>query len=143
MCQIMEDKKGDVMKIGEEWDMLMEKLKALQQSFNEERVKVEKDAETIQVLQKDLKLKKSARTAADNSTCLHSDIFEIKTDKSQDNESVLSCSTQRKLYSLDSDQNFSEQIAEEAVAESEVVLIQHEKYNTKIQHKKYNTHVQR
>ena len=39
LCQIMEDKKGDVMKIGEEWDMLMEKLKALQQSFNEKRVK--------------------------------------------------------------------------------------------------------
>ena len=27
--------KGDVMKIDDEWDMLMEKLKALQQSFNE------------------------------------------------------------------------------------------------------------
>ena len=35
LCQIMEDKRGDVMKIGEEWDMLMEQLKALQQSFNE------------------------------------------------------------------------------------------------------------
>ena len=35
LCNIMEDKKGDVMKIGEEWDMLMEQLKALQQSFNE------------------------------------------------------------------------------------------------------------
>ena len=44
----------------------MEKLKALQQSFNEKRVKVEKDAETIQVLQKYLKLMKSARTPANN-----------------------------------------------------------------------------
>ena len=123
--------------------MLMEQLKELQQIFNEERSKSEKDTETMKIIQKYLKLTKAARTAADNSTCLHSDIFEIKTDKSQDNESVLSCSTQRKLYSLDSDQNFSEQIAEESVAKSEVILIQHEKYNTKIQHKKYNTHVQR
>ena len=50
--------------------MLMEKLKALQHSFNEEREKSEKDSETIQVLHKYLKLKKSARTAADKSTCL-------------------------------------------------------------------------
>ena len=34
LCQIMEDKKGDVMKIGEEWDMLMEQLEALKHSFN-------------------------------------------------------------------------------------------------------------
>ena len=47
--------KGDVMKIGEEWDMLMEQLKALQQIFNEERVKAEKGAKTIQVPQKYLK----------------------------------------------------------------------------------------
>ena len=66
LCQIMEDKKGDVMKIGEEWYMLMEQHKELQQSFNEERVKSEKDVETIQVLHKDMKLTKSARTAADN-----------------------------------------------------------------------------
>ena len=31
--------KGDVMKIDDEWDMLMKKLKELQQSFNEERLK--------------------------------------------------------------------------------------------------------
>ena len=46
--------------------MLMEQLKALQQSFNEERVKSDKDDETIQVLHKYFKLTKSARTAADN-----------------------------------------------------------------------------
>ena len=35
----------------------MEQLKALQHSFNEYRIKAEKDSEIIQVLQKDLKLK--------------------------------------------------------------------------------------
>ena len=49
--------------------MLMEQLKALQHSFNEEIVKAEKDDKTVQVLQKDLKLTKASRTAADNSTC--------------------------------------------------------------------------
>ena len=49
----------------------------------------EKDAENIQVIQKYLKLAKSARTATDNSTFLQSDFFEINTDKSQVNESVL------------------------------------------------------
>ena len=78
------------MKIGEERDMLMEQLKALQNIFNEERVEAEKYAKTFQVIQKCLKLTKAARTAADNSTFLHSDSFEINTDKSQDNESVLS-----------------------------------------------------
>ena len=67
----------------------MEQLKALQQSFIEERSKEEKYSETIQVLQTDLKLEKSSRTAADNSTFLHSDSFEINTDKSQVNKSVL------------------------------------------------------
>ena len=51
--------------------MLREQLKALQQSFNEEMAKAEKGAESIQILQKDLKLAKAARKAADNSTCLH------------------------------------------------------------------------
>ena len=55
--------------------MLMEQLKSLQHSFNEEKVKSEKDAEIIQVLKKRLELKKSARTAAENSTCLQSDGF--------------------------------------------------------------------
>ena len=90
----MEDKKGDVMKIGEEWDIFMKQLKALQQSFNEERVKEEKDTETILVLQKYLKLLKTERSAAYNLTCLHPYISEINTDKSQDNESVLCWSTQ-------------------------------------------------
>ena len=99
--------KCDVMKIDDEWDMLIEKLKALQQSFNEERVKEEKYPRTIHVLQKDLKWTKAARTAADNLTCLHSDIFEMITDKSQDNESVLSWSTQRKLSSSESGKKYS------------------------------------
>ena len=107
----------------------------MQQSFNEYRLKSERDAEPIQVLQKYLKLNNSARISADDSTFLHSDSFEINTEKSQDNESVLSFSTQRKLSYLESDQKSSKQIAEEAVTESEVILTQHKKYNTE----KYNT----
>ena len=49
------------MEIGKDQDMLVEQLKALQQSFNEYREKSEKGAKTIQVLQKDLKLAKTAR----------------------------------------------------------------------------------
>ena len=63
----------------------MEQLKALQQSFNEKRLKSQKGAETIQLPQKYLKLTKAAITAAENSTCLNSDIFEMNTDKSQNN----------------------------------------------------------
>ena len=99
------------MKIGEEWDMIMEQFKALQQSFNEVSVKAEKYSETIRVLQRYMKWTKSARTAADNSTCLHSDSFEINSEKSQDNKSVLSWSTWRKLPSIESDQKYSKQIA--------------------------------
>ena len=40
----MEDDKGDILKIGEDWYMLMEKIKALQKSFNGEKLKSEKDA---------------------------------------------------------------------------------------------------
>ena len=58
--------KGDIMKIGEECDMLMEQIKASQQSFHDERVKAEKYSKTIQVLQKYLKSTIAARTAADN-----------------------------------------------------------------------------
>ena len=76
--------------------MIMEQLKALQQIFNEERVKAEKDAETIQVLNKYLKSTKATIIAAYKSTCLHSYSFKINIDKLQDNESVLSCLTQRK-----------------------------------------------
>ena len=43
----------------------MEQIKSLQQIFNGESVKADKDAETIQVLQKYLKSTKEARTAAD------------------------------------------------------------------------------
>ena len=58
------------------------KIKALQQIFNGVKVKKDKDVNTIQVLQKDLKLARESRTAAENSTCLNSDSFEINTDKS-------------------------------------------------------------
>ena len=121
--------------------MLMEQLKSLQQIINEEGVKAQKYSEIIQVLQKYLKLTKSARTAANNSTFLNSDSFEINTDKSQYNESVLSFSTQQKLSSLESEPKPSKQIAEEAVAESEVILIQNEKYNTEKYNTKNTTHI--
>ena len=49
------------MEIGEEQDILREKLKALKHSFNSERGKSQKGSETIQVLQKDLKLEKEER----------------------------------------------------------------------------------
>ena len=48
----MKDKKGDVIGIGEELDMLLEKLKALQKSFNEERKKPYKSDKDIQLIQK-------------------------------------------------------------------------------------------
>ena len=70
------------MEIGEDQDMIMEKLKALQQNFNEDNKKSEKGSKTIQVLDNDLKLAKSSRKSGDNSACLHSDIFEINTGKS-------------------------------------------------------------
>ena len=34
--KILEEKIGDVIKIGEKWDMIMEQLKALQHSFIED-----------------------------------------------------------------------------------------------------------
>ena len=77
------------MKIGGKQDMLMKQFNILQQSFNEESAKSEKYAKQIQVLQKDLKLAKALITAAENSTCIHSDSFEINTSKSQVIESVL------------------------------------------------------
>ena len=77
LCQILEDKKGDIMKFSEELDTLMEKLRALQHSFNKERVKVEKYSETIQVPQKYLKWTKAERTTADNSTWLHPESFKV------------------------------------------------------------------
>ena len=81
--QTMKDQKGDVMEIGEERDMLMEQLKALQRSFIEKTTRAEKGSLTIQLLQKDLKLAESARKSAENSTCLHSDSFEINIGKPQ------------------------------------------------------------
>ena len=57
-CKILEDKNGDAVEIGEEQDMLREKLTALQQSFNDYRGKSDRGAKTIQVLQKDFKLAK-------------------------------------------------------------------------------------
>ena len=45
-----------------------------------------------------------------------------------------------KLSYYYSDQKYSKQIVEEAVVESEIILIQHEKYNRKkIKHEKYNS----
>ena len=67
----------------------MEQHKSLQKSFNEKRAKTEKDSKIIQVLQKDLKLSKTARTAVENSTFLHSYRLEINIYKSEVNESVL------------------------------------------------------
>ena len=64
-------KKVDVMEIGEEQDMLRDKLKVLQLSFNEEKEKSEKGSKTIQVINKDLKLEKYAGKTADNSTCFY------------------------------------------------------------------------
>ena len=75
----------------------------MQQTFNEDWVKSYKDAKIVQLIQKYMKLTKAARTSAENSTWLHSDSFEINTYKSQDNESVIIFSTQRKLSSLESD----------------------------------------
>ena len=121
--------------------MLTEQPKAFQHSFNEDGLKAEKYAKTIQVIQRDLKLTKAARTAAENSTFLHSDSFEINTDKLQDNESVLSRSTQIKVSSLGYEQKASKRITEEAVAEIEVVLVQHEKYNTEKYNTKNTTHM--
>ena len=40
LCQLMEDKKGEVMKIHEKIDMPMEQLNPWQQGFNEDRLKV-------------------------------------------------------------------------------------------------------
>ena len=42
-CQTLEGGNGDVVEIGEEQDILMEKPKALQHSFNEERKKQRKE----------------------------------------------------------------------------------------------------
>ena len=71
------------MEIGEKWDMLMKKLKVLKHSSNQERKKSDKWAKTIQVLQKDLKLVKSAIKSVDNSTCLHWYSFKTNTGKLQ------------------------------------------------------------
>ena len=59
--QILEEQTGDAMNIGEERDVLRRKVKALQWGFNEERSKSYKGSKTIQLVQKYLKLDKSAR----------------------------------------------------------------------------------
>ena len=53
------------MEIGEEQEMLKEQLMASQQSFNKGMEKDEKGSKTTKVLQKELKLSKAAREAAD------------------------------------------------------------------------------
>ena len=67
-------------------------------------------------------LTKAAKKAADNSTFLHSDSFKINTGKSQGNESVLVAQLREKLHSLESDQKSDKQVAEESIAESEMLL---------------------
>ena len=57
----MEDKRGDVMEIGDERAMLMEQLKELQQSFNKDGKNSDKGAKTIQILKKDLKFIKRSK----------------------------------------------------------------------------------
>ena len=47
------------------------------------------------------------------------------------------------MSSLESDQKSSKQISEEAITESEMILIQHKKYNTGKNNTKNTTHVQR
>ena len=69
-------------------------------------------------------LLKIAIKAADNSACLHSDRFKINTGKYQGNESVLVTNTKKDNY-FKSDQKSAKYISEEAVAESELLLIQH------------------
>ena len=54
------------------------------------------------IIHGDKKLSKLARKEAENSTCLHSDSFEINTGKSQRNESVLVAQLWEKLSSLES-----------------------------------------
>ena len=77
----MEGKKYYAIGVGENQYMLMEKLKSLQQSFNEKSKKSEKVAKTIQVLQKELKLEKAARKSAEKTILLYSDSFEINPGK--------------------------------------------------------------
>ena len=45
-----------------------------------------------------LKLEISARKSAENSTCLHLDIFNINTGKSQGNESVLVPTPKKQIF---------------------------------------------
>ena len=89
-------------------------------------------------------LEKLARKLADNSTRLHSDSFKINTGNSQGNELVLVVQLQDKIASLESEQRYAENIAEEDVTEIEIILIQHQGYITRkmkherLKHKKYN-----
>ena len=82
------------------------------------------------------KLAKSEKKSADSSTYLYQDSFEINTEKSQGTESVIVAQLQEKLSSLESDPKAAKQTSEEAVAESEVLLIQHKNITRKIQHEK-------
>ena len=63
--QTLEDNKGYVMEIGQEQDILLKQLKALQQIFNEVREKTDKYAKSSQVLQKHFELVKAAKTPAE------------------------------------------------------------------------------
>ena len=80
------------------------------------------------------RLAKAARKAADNSTYSQSNSFKTNRGKLKGNKSVLVVQLQGKPSSLKSGKIPAKHITEESVSESEVLLIQHEKYNTK----KYN-----
>ena len=65
------------MEVGEEQDMLMEKLKKPQQRKRREG-KIREISQNHPSTTEKLKLEKSARKSVDNSTCLHSDNFKIQ-----------------------------------------------------------------
>ena len=78
----------------------MEQIQALKHILNAEKAKSEKGDKTIQVLQKDLKLAKSAIKSEESSTYLNSDSLKVNTGKSQGNETFLVAQLRGKLSSL-------------------------------------------
>ena len=122
------------MEIGEDQDMIMEKLKALQQSFNEDSTKSEKGSKTLQVLDKDLKLAKSSCKSGDNSACLHSDSFEINTGKSHgiNIDSNGSCQKKRKVSIIQHNGKKLKKIKVSTIQqEMNMTIIQIKQLNTK------------
>ena len=78
--------KDDVKKIGKNDTCLLNNLRYCNTILAKKGHNKIKTPKTIQLLQKHLKLTKAAITAVENSIFLHSDSFEINTNKSQDNE---------------------------------------------------------